>query len=276
MRFTHPLAVLSLLAVAACGEHATSPAASAPDGPRRIVNGVPTGSAHGSVGALLYDFDGNGRITGDEETCTGTLVSPTVFLTAAHCVVGYPASATFHVSFDADLMPAPKNVVAARAYHYDPAYGHDEGDPHDLAVVILPERATRGVTPLRLPPAGHLDALAAQNGLSGRRFLNVGYGVSASRTGWPSFGYDGVRKVSVSEFMSLQANWLNLLMNTSATGEGGDCYGDSGGPKLLEGQADMVLGVVSTGDYPCRTSSRNYRVDSPSARAFLGRFVALP
>lgn len=275
MRSTRPLAALALLAaLAACGENASSPAA--PDAPSRIVGGAPTGGAYGSVGALLYDFDGNGKIDGMEQTCTGTLVSPTVFLTAAHCVVGYPAGSRFYVSFAPELLPAPRNLLAARSFHYDPAYGHDEGDPHDVAVVILAERSTRGITPLRLPPAGHLDSLAAKNGLAGLTFVNVGYGVSASRTGVPSFGYDGVRRVSTSEFMSLQAAWLNLHMNTSATGEGGDCYGDSGGPKFLRGQEDVVLGVVSTGDYPCRSASRSYRVDTPSARTFLGQFMALP
>ncbi|HEX8274481.1 MAG TPA: trypsin-like serine protease [Longimicrobiaceae bacterium] len=275
MRSTRPLAALALLAaLAACGESASSPAA--PDAPRRIVNGAPTGSAYGSVGALLYDFDGSGRIDGWDQVCTGTLVSPTVFLTAAHCVNWVPANAQLYVSFDGELFPAPRTVIAARAFHYDPAYGHDEGDPHDIAVVILPERSTRGVAPLRLPAAGALDALAAKNGLGGRSFVNVGYGVSATRTGVPTFDYDGRRRVSTSEFSALQGAWLDLLMSTAATGEGGDCYGDSGGPKLLQGQEDVVLGIVSTGDYPCRAISRNYRVDTPSARAFLGRFVTLP
>lgn len=276
MRSTPSLAALALAAaLAACAESASTPAA--PDAPLRIVNGTPTGSAYGSVGALLYDFDGNGRLDGWDQACTGTLVSPTVFLTAAHCVVGgYPANAQFYVTFDSELFPAPKTVIAARSFHYDPAYGRDQGDPHDIAVVILPERSTRGVTPLRLPAAGALDALAAKNGLGGRSFVNVGYGVSASRTGVPSFGYDGRRRVSTAEFSSLQDAWLDLLMNTAATGEGGDCYGDSGGPKFLQGQEDVVLGIVSTGDYPCRATSRSYRVDTPSARAFLGQFMALP
>jgi len=30
--------------------------------------------------------------------------------------------------------------------------------------------------------------------------------------------------------MGLQPTWLGLLMNTAATGLGGDCYGDSGEP----------------------------------------------
>ena len=31
-----------------------------------------------------------------------------------------------------------------------------------------------------------------------------------------------------------------------------------------------------TGDTPCRSTNVDYRLDTPSARAFLGRFVTLP
>src|SRR5437868_14260329 len=92
----------------------------------------------------------------------------------------------------------------------------------------------------------------------------------------PSFGYDGKRNWSESEFMGLQPNWLGLLMNTSATGLGGDCYGDSGGPKFLETDPGVIYATVTTGDYVCRATSWDFRTDTPTARAFLGQFVALP
>ena len=266
-------ALAALAVLAACGEAPTGTPAAAP---RFITGGTPTGSDYGSVGALLYDFDGNGVLDGNDEDCTGSLISPTVFLTAAHCVVGFPADGQFYVTFAPDLYARRINVIPARAVHYDPQYGRDQADMHDLAVVILPENATRGIKPLQLPPAGYLDALAAKNGLNGQLFVNVGYGYSAARTGPPRYGYDGVRKVSKSEFMGLQPFTLGLLMNASATGEGGDCYGDSGGPKFVDGNPNMVVAVVSIGDIPCRATSWDYRVDTSSARAFLGRFVALP
>ncbi|HEX2094184.1 MAG TPA: trypsin-like serine protease, partial [Longimicrobiaceae bacterium] len=274
MRFTKPLAALTVLATLTACSEAVTPGVS-PDGqPRLIVNGTPTGSNFGNVGALLFDFDRDGVIEGLDALCTGSLISPTVFLTAAHCVSFLPADAQLYVSFDSELMPAPRNVIAAQAFHYDPQYGRDYGNLHDQAVVILPERATRGITPLRLPPAGYLDHLAAQGNLSKQLFVNVGYGTSASQTGVPHFGYDGVRKFSKSEFMGLKQNFLGLLMNNNATGEGGDCYGDSGGPKFIDGQHDMVVAIVVTGDVPCRATSWDYRMDTPSARNFLGQFVA--
>lgn len=268
------LAALSLLA-AACGE--PNPAAAPQEVQARLItNGTPTGSAYGNVGTLLFDFNGDGVLNGDDEDCTGSLVSPTVFLTAAHCVDFFPPDAKLYVTFAPDLYARNIKVIRATGFRYDPEYGHDQADLHDLAVVFLPASATRGITPLQLPPAGYLDALAAKGALADQLFVNVGYGVSAARTGVPSFGYDGVRKASKSEFMGLQQHWLGLLMNSNATGEGGDCYGDSGGPKFLDGNPNLVVATVTTGDLWCRATSWSYRLDTESARAFLGQFVALP
>jgi len=76
--------------------------------------------------------------------------------------------------------------------------------------------------------------------------------------------------------MALRPYWLGLLMNTSATGLGGDCYGDSGGPKFLATNPGVVYATVTTGDYPCRATTWDYRTDTQSARAFLGQYVTLP
>jgi hypothetical protein len=38
----------------------------------------------------------------------------------------------------------------------------------------------------------------------------------------------------------------------------------------------MVVATVTTGDYNCRATSWDYRLDTESARAFIGQFVALP
>jgi hypothetical protein len=76
--------------------------------------------------------------------------------------------------------------------------------------------------------------------------------------------------------MALQQFWLGLLMNSHATGLGGDCYGDSGGPKFLNSNPGVVYATVTTGDYPCRATTWDYRTDTDDARAFLGQFVTLP
>jgi secreted trypsin-like serine protease len=72
--------------------------------------------------------------------------------------------------------------------------------------------------------------------------------------------------------------WLHLLAN-EATGDGGTCYGDSGGPNFLwqDGEeTNMIAGVTVKGDVMCVATNVIYRLDTPTARRFLGKFVDLP
>ncbi|MGH7693423.1 MAG: hypothetical protein ACRENH_00500 [Gemmatimonadaceae bacterium] len=101
-------------------------------------------------------------------------------------------------------------------------------------------------------------------------------GVDATQRGVPHFTRDGVRKFSKSLFQALVPAWLWLSMNQNRTGQGGDCYGDSGSPKFFDGNATLIVATVTTGDQFCRATSRDYRLDTSSARSFLGQFVPLP
>jgi hypothetical protein len=258
-------------------------------GPDFITNGVPTGTSFGSVGAHLFDFDGDGTI--DAFNCSGSLIAPRVFLLAAHCVSApglagecfFPAS-QHYVTFAPAIfpnLPPPDAIIRAEECHADPAFQPlkaTDTDAHDLAVLILPAGSTAGKTPYQLPPAGWLDQLAAHGGLVGQLFVNVGYGVDATLRGPPSIllGTDGVRRTSKSRFLHLYHHWLLLLMNANATGEGGTCFIDSGSPHFLDGNLGVVVAVKSWGDRHCRTFGGSYRLDTPSARAFLGQFVSLP
>ena len=267
-----------LAAAVACANNPASPgSANSAGGSLGIIGGAPTGSGnYRSVGALLYDFDQNGIINVNDQLCTASLIAPTVVLTAGHCLSFLPAGATIYVTFAADLSAPGFAKITATGFAIDPRFGHDQSDPIDVGVVMLPAGSTAGMTPLSLPPAGLLDTLSAKNGLKEQDFVNVGYGVDASANGRPSFSYDGQRRVSTSPFKSLQKSWLELAMNASATGEGGDCYGDSGGPKFMVGNSSMIVATVSWGDSPCRSLSKSYRIDTASARSFLSRFVPLP
>lgn len=270
-------AIVSATLMAACSNNPAAPGGAASAGALAINNGAPTGGGnYRSVGALLYDFDQNGIINGDDELCTGSLISATVVLTAGHCLSFLPAGSQLHVSFAPDLYAPGITTIAATGFAIDPRYGHDQADPIDVGVVMLPAGSTSGLTPLSLPPAGLLDNLTSKNGLNRQDFVNVGYGVDATRTGRPAFYYDGQRRISTSPFKSLQPAWLSLQMNEAATGKGGDCYGDSGGPKFIAGNTSMIVATVSWGDLPCRSLSKNYRLDIQSARTFLGRFVVVP
>lgn len=277
MRFTRYATLLAAATIAVACTDRGALTAPVNELPNAIIGGLPTGASQfASVGALLFDFNRDGIINGDDEDCTGSLISPTVFLTAAHCVEFLPKTAQLYVSFAPDLYASGIKVIAATGFTFDPAYGHDNADLHDLAVVFLPAKATKGMVTYNLPAAGYLDLVSASGSLSRATFYNVGYGTGNTPTGVPGFPYDGVRKQSMSEFSALEPNWLQLLMNANATGLGGDCYGDSGGPKFLTSDPTTILATVTTGDYVCRATSKDYRLDTRSARAFLGQFVALP
>jgi len=83
-----------------------------------------------------------------------------------------------------------------------------------------------------------------------------------------------VRMVATGTLNSINPAWLRISMNPS-TGNGGTCYGDSGGPNFL-GTTNIVAATTITGDAICRSTNVTYRLDTPSARAFLGQFVTLP
>ena len=82
------------------------------------------------------------------------------------------------------------------------------------------------------------------------------------------------RRVSTSPFQALEPGVLRLQGNADATGQGGVCTGDSGSPRLLNVAGhDVDVAVVSGGSPMCKGAQSNYRLDTPSARAFLSQFV---
>jgi Trypsin len=219
-----------------------------------ITNGAPDGSAHPAVGLL---------VSGPAATpvCSGTLVAPTVFLTAGHCVAGRE-NASYAVQFDGGLVEASAAVV-------EPGYGKNASDLRDLAVVVL-ARAPAGIAPAPLATAGSADQASPATSLTA---VGFGYYDRVTGGGPPRLLYDGLRRQATAPLMSVHKATLQLLSNAQATGQGGVCFGDSGGPWLLGG---AIVAVTSGGDMACSGMSSAYRVDTPGAREFLGGFVALP
>jgi hypothetical protein len=231
-----------------------------------ITYGVPDGNGHPEVGALLAPVPYS---DGTWATCSGTLISPKVFLTAAHCDQDLTRVAvTFDSSYDSKT-----GTTYWGTWHADPAFNQAQSDPHDVAVVVL-DKAVKGIVPARLPTLHSLDNVDGST-----TFTSVGYGAqSVTVDHGPVFHYADVRFVATGTLNSLNSSWLRISMNPSH-GDGGTCYGDSGGPNFLGAGAtetNIVAGTTITGDFRCRSTNVDYRMDTESARAFLGQFVTLP
>jgi V8-like Glu-specific endopeptidase len=226
-----------------------------------ITNGTADGNDHPNVGGLVAD---QAYSDGTWIYCSGTLISPTVFLTAAHCAEGDRV----RVSFSSAYQDGDTTYVGT--WHADPAYNQSQSDPHDIAVVVL-DKAVKGITPAKLPKAGSLSKLSGS-----QQFTSVGYGAYdvTSGPGGHDYVYNDVRGVATGTLNTTTQAWLKISMNPSH-GDGGTCYGDSGGPNFL-GSTDIIAGTTITGDTQCRSTNVDYRLDTASARNFLAPYVALP
>jgi hypothetical protein len=254
---------------------------------RAIVYGfIDTNNAFANTGAFLVKSP-TGQIF---PICTGTLISPTVFLTASHCTQFFeqdlaPQGYTAFVSFDnpipfGDLTDRRTNLIPVTRVVTNPGFNQTQSDPGDIAVLLVRERDTHHITPAKLPTAGLLDQLSAQNGLQNAVFTPVGYGLQNRVTGGgPPFFQDRnpvPRMFAFSGFNSLNQAFLRLSQNVS-TGNGGTCFGDSGGPNFFNNNGEsLVAAITITGDSVCRSTNVTYRLDIASSRNFLAPFVTLP
>ena len=229
-------------------------------------NGFPDNGLHPNVGAIMVPTSSG---TGYAEVCSGTLVSPTIFLTASHCTafiefLGRPAFVTFD---ETDIEPSPDGLIEATP-DTNPAYKGGVRD--DVSVMVLSEPVA--ITPAQLPPLGYLDTLGLKQSTA---LTVVGYGTSekviVKGENGPQFPFEGDRGYGIGTFNALTPQWLKMSQN-AAHGDSGACYGDSGGPAFLgsaPNDGDIVIAVTSTGDTPCYSTNVAARTDSPSARAFL-------
>lgn len=236
-----------------------------------ITYGEFDGNGHPNVGAMLYERNGVKR-----PMCSGTLIAPDVFLTAAHCTTYLEGMgiADVWVSFDPQFNNSTSRVIHGRMVSH-PQYQARQDAPNDIAVIILDEPVT-DVAPAKLPTLGLFDTMNEQNGLKDQTFTAVGYGIQEPITGAGGIThvFDGRRMVSVSSFSALNNNWIRALQ-TQATGDSGTCNGDSGGPNFL-GDSDMLAGITIMGDMECFATNVMGRLDTPAAREFLAPFVTLP
>jgi hypothetical protein len=267
-----------------------------------IINGEPDrgANAHPYVGTLVT-VPSSGEFKGHRiPICSGTLISPRVFLAAGHCTdFLMKEELPTYVSFDPTYKPGASEVIKATPYTHPgfcfptpedkgkcrlpPNYPEIlPGAPirvirYDVGVAVLKEpvsMATYGV----LPDAGLVDTLK-----EGQRLTTVGYG--ATRFDIDSEPPPQLQPVFPDDRYRATVRLLNtrdpvvgeMFVKTTGIslikGKGeGSCFGDSGGP-LFVGDQQTVVGVTSNVSTPvCRGADYYQRVDLPKVLTWVRSF----
>ena len=272
-----PLVVAALGAVGLLVSLAVAPVGA-------ITHGSLDGDDHPMVGLLTVHAEGDEYLW----RCSGTLISPTVFITAGHCTepddsqgFGEPAYGLVFFS-DELIVPDPDFTLDDRScdgiegYPCGDAnelaitgtlYLHPEFDPgafftHDLGVVILDEPYDPPGAFASLPELDELDGLhPGPNTL----FTAVGFGLQKAHgpgASWRDVA-NRVRMVAHPYLLQIDTGYtgdFSILLSNNAH-SGGTCFGDSGGPNFL-GDSLVIAGVTSFGtNWACGGTGGVYRLD---------------
>jgi secreted trypsin-like serine protease len=246
-----------------------------------IINGEPDRGpdAHPYVGALV-SVPTSGEFKGQRiPLCSGTLISPRVFLTAGHCTdLLMKENLPTYVSFDPTYKPGASQVMRATPYLH-PKARIVETVPrdirYDVGVAVL-KKPVRMAEYGALPKAGLVDTLK-----EGKRLTTVGYGVNGYKridTGAPQpvFLQDRhratVRLLSTSD-PAVGDQFVKTTGVSLIRGKGeASCFGDSGGALFVSDQ-QTIVGVSSFHLAPlCRGPHYYQRTDLPGVLKWVRSF----
>lgn len=242
---------------------------------------------HPFVG-LLVMYDETGEFLG---RCSGSLLTPDIFLTAGHCTDGATSARVyFQQDAGANYDPAlgidpvsgyPDRCAegtegvtcssASQVFNYGFADFAGFPDTGDAGLVILD-------SPIRLEEyavlaaPGSLDGLATQRGRQDTTVTMSGYGLSySSPVAVVSFRERLMANAKVTNLRSANTAGFNLQTTGNGKDLGGTCSGDSGGPVFLGGyESNLVVAVTSFGlNAYCRGTDFAYRTDTTAVQQWI-------
>jgi hypothetical protein len=204
-----------------------------------ITNGTSCTAGTSSV-ALLYLVGSDGRTP--VGTCSGTVISSTAVLTAAHCLGS--DTAIVRINFGT-------KEIAASSFVASPDYTGNNTTSLDVGVVIASQPMGQPIIPL----------LTSRDPVAGESAVIAGWGQDL-------FGQFGPLRAGSTTVGSVGPIYI---VNTYSVSSPGTCAGDSGGPMLVSvGGTWTVAGVTSGVSGSCVSGSDYFlNVRNPTVRAFI-------
>ena len=237
-----------------------------------VTNGEPDGNRHPFVGVAIQPIP---SMPGFISVCSGSALSPTVFLTAAHVSIrrgrrSCRTSPGRRSAWPWTLRQAPSITIPSGAS--DVARGPAGADTHDVAVITLAAPNAAGPFVL-LPSVGLVDTLPMNTSIS-----VVGYGVQGfiRGGGQPGQVFLFTRYFAPSQLIqsnNVQSVEFIKLTANPAQGKGGICFGDSGGPDLLDGTHTVLAVNTYVTNSNCTGVTYSNRVDLPDILDFINGFL---
>jgi len=275
MRTRFAIGVLAACTVLlGCDRASTAPLQRITSDPTSITNGTLDGNGHPAVVLIVMDVAGEPAFR-----CSGTLIAPTVVLTAGHCA-GEPGEFSgLRVFTESDVengknnFPfAGPNTIEAVEWHSHPLFTERAFFLHDVGVVLL-SRAVKLASNQygKLPRQDQLDALTPS---SSTLFTAVGYGLQRIN---PVFVEDELVRMFARPHLiqintpGFTGDFSLLLSNNASTG--GTCFGDSGGPNYL-GTSNVIAGVTSFAlNGTCGGTGGVFRLDRRNVLDFVTQYL---
>lgn len=239
------------------------------------------GDAHPYVGLMVAD-DANGNPLW---RCSGSLISPTVFVTAGHCTEAPAARATIWFESDVEAgipgngYPFGGASTADGTTHTHPLYNPAAFFLYDLGVVVLDSPVVMD-SYASLPAPGAVEALG--KGRKNANVVAVGYGLQNANKNHEQAdrvrmnadlfvvntqGVAGIGNIQLPGDLPP----TNSMIVSGDAKHGGTCFGDSGGPALV---GDTIVAVNSFGlNGNCAGVGGMFRIDREAEINWISSFL---